>query len=75
MSRAEWIDACRGAGILIVVLGHCNPPFNKLIYSFHMPLFFILSGYLYKNKKDVFLYGKRLLIRYMIVYNKVRNLG
>lgn len=67
-SRAEWIDACRGVGILIVLLGHCNPPFNKLIYSFHMPLFFILSRYLYKNKKDVFLYGKRLLIRYIVPY-------
>ena len=67
-SRAEWIDACRGLGILLVLLGHCNPPFNKLIYSFHMPLFFILSGYLYKYPKDVFKYGKHLLIRYIVPY-------
>lgn len=48
--RIEYIDIARGIGILLVVLGHNDfgyiSPFGyKLIYSFHMPLFFFLSGY------------------------------
>lgn len=49
------IDVCRGMGIVLVVLGHAlkqteveNPAFQFLIsviYSFHMPLFFFLSGF------------------------------
>ncbi len=48
--RIEYIDIARGIGILLVVLGHNDfgyiSPFGyKVIYSFHMPLFFFLSGY------------------------------
>lgn len=48
--RTLWIDACRGIAIILVLLGHNNPPFVRTIYGFHMPLFFILSGYVYKDK-------------------------
>ena len=46
--RLYWIDVARGIAILLVVLGHCignlNAPGNKFILSFHMPLFFFISG-------------------------------
>ena len=66
-SRAEWIDVCRGIGIWLVILGHCNPPFNKYIYSFHMPLFFILSGYLFK-KRNLSIHANKMVIRYIVPY-------
>jgi len=48
--RIEYIDIARGIGILLVVMGHndfslVSPFAYKWIYSFHMPLFFFLSGY------------------------------
>ncbi len=48
--RIEYIDIARGIGILLVVMGHndfgyISPLGYKVIYSFHMPLFFFLSGY------------------------------
>ena len=45
--RIAWIDAAKGIGILLVVLGHTfNIPvwLHNWIYSFHMPLFFLLAG-------------------------------
>lgn len=49
-SRNVTIDALKGLGILLMIIGHSNLPFNLrgLIFVFHMPLFFIVSGYLYK---------------------------
>lgn len=47
-------DNIKGIGILLVVLGHVtiSPVFlQKLIYAFHMPMFFILSGYLFNVEK------------------------
>lgn len=48
--RIEYIDIARGIGILLVVMGHndfalVSPFAYQVIYSFHMPLFFFLSGY------------------------------
>jgi fucose 4-O-acetylase-like acetyltransferase len=48
--RINDIDVARGIGILLVVLGHNDlaavlPFLHKFIFSFHMPLFFFLSGY------------------------------
>ena len=47
--RIDWIDAAKGIGILLVIIGHSgiNVFLEKWIYSFHLPLFFILSGYLF----------------------------
>ena len=49
--RIEYIDIARGVGIILVVMGHndfastISPFFYHVIYSFHMPLFFFLSGF------------------------------
>ena len=59
--RIVYIDRLKGFGIFLVVLGHLiqnnvvngtsNILFN-IIYSFHMPFFFFLSGYVaYKSTK------------------------
>lgn len=51
--RTQWVDAAKGAGILFVIAGHVwwRPgPVHHYIYAFHMPLFFILSGYLVKSR-------------------------
>ncbi len=71
--RLDYIDALKGFGIILVVLGHMHFGYEvpyQYIYAFHMPLFFLVSGYLYKRpvrmadgiKKKV----KGLLVPYFI---------
>lgn len=59
--REAWLDGLKGFGILLVILGHVLSgyldawtfpeaygsfyPVRTWIYSFHMPLFFLISGY------------------------------
>lgn len=53
-SRLDYLDIAKGIGILLVIIGHCLADADNLdiwIYSFHMPLFFILSGWLFSYKK------------------------
>lgn len=48
------IDAVKGIAIILVVMGHiCTgiPELVKWIYSFHMPLFFLISGYLQEGRE------------------------
>lgn len=54
IERILWIDVLKGIGITLVVLGHRinNPQFITLyIYSFHMPLFFFISGLVNRSSK------------------------
>ncbi len=68
-NRIDWIDMAKGYGMLAVIIAHlCKGPLNEWIYTFHMPLFFFLSGYVFSNKDkfDVFINkkAKALLIPY-----------
>ena len=56
--REEWCDVIKGILVAMVVLCHCiltvgcDTAIQKaaviFVYSFHMPLFFIISGYFFK---------------------------
>lgn len=53
--RLDYVDVCKAIGILLVVLGHTyyGPKMlHNLIYSFHMPLFFILAGFTYSKSRN-----------------------
>lgn len=49
--RIEYIDIFKGIAIILVVLQHCIGTgfLGKIILSFHMALFFFISGYIIKN--------------------------
>jgi fucose 4-O-acetylase-like acetyltransferase len=54
--RVGYIDIAKGIGILLVALAHADvslvsPYLHRLIYSFHMPLFFFISGYFFNPNK------------------------
>ena len=73
--RIIWIDIAKGLGMILVVIGHSRPPqlIFEAISSFHMPLFFFLSGLVYRVtptivsiKKRVFKDITKLVLPYII---------
>lgn len=80
----SWISAARVIGTLLVVLGH-SYPFNvpipavlnelkSFIYTFHMPLFILISGYLsvwkatgQRNIYYIAARAKKLLVPYFVL--------
>lgn len=84
MERNKRIDVLKAIGIILVVAGHSGSPIRNYIYTFHMPLFFFISGFLRygqgeKKAKD-FLKSKTksIIIPYiifwmisMLIYNNV----
>ena len=52
-NRNQWIDIAKGLTIILMVLGHTSIPdvLSRFIWSFHMPLFFIASGWMTNWKK------------------------
>lgn len=48
-NRLSYLDSARGIAIICVIIGHMNLRnrlISQYIYSFHMPIFFIISGML-----------------------------
>lgn len=48
-NRIEYIDIAKAIGIILVIVGHVvssDTTTKRIIYAFHMPLFFMLSGML-----------------------------
>ena len=72
--RIEYIDAAKGLAMILVVIGHCHWKGHlagSLIYSFHMPLFFIISGFFLKQltlRKSVVRSAVNYLRPYLITY-------
>lgn len=49
--RLEYIDIAKGIGIICVILGHMdNDSIKQFVFSFHMPLFFMISGFFLSTK-------------------------
>ena len=52
--RLQYIDIARGIGMICIILGHLgNSGLNRVVYTFHVPLFFILAGYFISEKKSM----------------------
>lgn len=72
--RDLTIDISKCLGIFLVVLGHClhnDSAAHDVIYLFHMPLFFFLSGFFFREQ-DLLLFfrnkTKRLLYPFVFYY-------
>lgn len=65
--RDTTFDIMKCFGIIAVIIGHLSSIGHQFIFSWHMPLFFIVSGYFY-HEKDVKSMikndAKRLLLPY-----------
>ncbi|MCO7177119.1 acyltransferase family protein [Sporolactobacillus kofuensis] len=88
--RQTWLDSVKGIAIILVVLGHAAlgllltnkttsdrqflTVIHDFIYTFHMPLFFVVSGYLYgltrriNNWNSYFIFSKKKLLAIGIPY-------
>lgn len=83
-SRIATFDILKGIGILLMIIGHSTgkiPYLRDFIFSFHMPLFFLVSGYFFrpagwkelwaKNSKRLlvpYLFTALLILVHMLIY-------
>ena len=65
--RKAYIDILKGILIILVVVGHAvkgDTAVHQFIYWFHMPAFFMVSGYLYKERP----FDKEWMLKMMRAY-------
>jgi len=75
--RVEFLDFIKGIAIICVIIGHSGQGtslHNLFVFSFHIPIFFIISGFLLAESNSITLrFGeitykkfRRLLLPYLI---------
>ena len=67
MKHWKYLDVARGIGLLLVIISHsCG--LSPYLINYYIPLFFVVSGYLYKPGRsygeNVVHKAKRLLVPY-----------
>ena len=70
-NRKQDLDIARGIAIICIVLGHLGSAgINRVVFTFHVPIFYLLSGYMLKEQdslKDYLLKRSRsLLVPYAV---------
>ena len=60
--RIDSVDIFKAIGILLMIMGHIGFGgfFSKWIHAFHMPMFFIISGFFISSYSPNFL-NKKIL--------------
>lgn len=90
-NRIKWIDVLKAIAIILVVLGHIynNNFVYRFLYSFHLPVFMFVSGWLYKKQKiyenikkkattiliPYFIFGILEIIYFFFIESKFRGIN
>lgn len=70
-SRMDWIDWAKFFAIFFVVFGHLRSPIGSYLFCFHMPFFFLISGFLQKKRSfgEELKHSARALLLPYVIYN------
>lgn len=67
--RIVWLDMAKGYGMIFVILGHLGlGKFGRWLYTFHIPLFFLLAGYVFHSNCDLRTFVKKKCRSLLIPY-------
>lgn len=68
--RDQMMSIAKGIGIVLMVIGHAGAPkaLWNFLYLFHMPLFFFISGYFFRNSENSTELRQRLKKRFRRLY-------
>ena len=57
--RINWLDWMKAIGMYLIVYGHFMSYGHQYIYTFSVPLFFIISGFLFKKEEHLSFFLKK----------------
>ncbi len=68
--RIDYLDMAKGISMIAIIAGHLgNGAINQVVFTFHVPIFFLISGYFMKPEDDIpFIKkkAKQLMLPYVI---------
>lgn len=67
--RLQYIDIARGIAMICIILGHLgNPSINRVVFTFHVPIFFFITGYFTSTKRSLPEFTKNKIRTLLVPY-------
>ena len=78
--RLSFVDIAKGIAIICIILGHLSiHPINRVVFIFHIPIFYFITGYFISQKRRITEFVKTkartLLVPYYITCLVIIILG
>ena len=68
-NRKQFLDVARGLAIICIVLGHLGQgSINRVVFTFHVPIFFLISGYFISAESSVKEFLKKKIRTLIVPY-------
>ena len=69
--RLRYIDIAKGLAMICIILGHLGiPEINRVVYTFHVPIFYFITGFFVSDRRSVADFTKNksrtLLVPYFV---------
>ena len=70
-NRVRYVDIARGISIICIILGHLGvSSINRFVFTFHVPVFFLISGYFFDEKSNWKVFtGKKVKTLFWLLNN------
>ena len=76
--RLDWVDLAKGIAMVLIIFAHTMEWLSSqigvslyllpIIYSFHVPLFFFISGFLFSSNKPIKVFAKKTVLSFIVPY-------
>lgn len=67
--RIVYLDVARGIAMIAIVLGHLeNAVINRVVYTFHLPLFYFISGYFIDERASLSAFARKKARQLLVPY-------
>ena len=68
-NRVQYFDIARGIAMICIILGHLNNSLiNRVVFTFHVPIFFFITGYFMNSKCGIKDYARNKLRTLIVPY-------
>lgn len=53
-NRLQYVDIAKGIGMICIILGHLSESnINRIVFTFHVPIFFLITGYFINSNSSI----------------------
>ena len=68
-NRVQYIDVAKGIAMICIILGHLGDAnINRVVFTFHVPIFFFITGYFTNSERNITEFVKNKLMTLIVPY-------